>query len=280
MEKTLGIELKALYLGWRAKWLSVWAKFILSITKQVSEILRYLHRYRWSMRFAVALAWISVTFFIAHRLAPKVTIHFSDSAALASATSLLSGIGGALIGAATIAFTLILFAMQVNVERMPHGLFRRLSSDARLLGAYALSFVLACGVAASVLLPHPSWMSYALAFALTVIVAEVALFVYAYQRALLLINPGHQLSIVIGDVRRAFRSVDRWVERLRPLLGVDPLTNIPDGKDAARLAFQAHNPDWSASARQGIAYATSYAQRFAEQGDYEIVRKAYSTVMT
>ena len=52
--------------------------------------------------------------------------------------SLLLATGNALIGAAAIVTSLVLFAMHVNVERMPHGLFRRLSGDRKLLGAFAL----------------------------------------------------------------------------------------------------------------------------------------------
>lgn len=277
-EETKKASVKARYLAWRSKWPSELAKLRLLLSKRIFALRQSIQLHlRWALLVA-AVGWFAIVFLVAHSFTPELTRQFADSARLSAATSLFSGVGGALIGAAAIAFTLILFAMQVNVERMPHGLFRRLSSDRRLLGAFVISFGLACCVAATALVPHAGWISYALAFALTVITAEVALFVYAYRRALLLINPGHQLSIVVGDVRRAFRRVDRWVERLRPLLGDGPPTTIADGKDAARLAFLTHNPDWAAPARQGIAYATSYAQRFAEQGDYEIVRQAYSAV--
>jgi hypothetical protein len=48
--------------------------------------------------------------------------------------ALLVNLGGPLIGAAAIVTSLVMFAMQINIERMPHGLFRRLSSDPKLLG--------------------------------------------------------------------------------------------------------------------------------------------------
>src|SRR5262245_58061172 len=54
---------------------------------------------------------------------------------LESLRALLLALGAALIGAAAIVSSLVLFAMQVNVERMPHALFRRLSPDVRLLAA-------------------------------------------------------------------------------------------------------------------------------------------------
>ena len=61
--------------------------------------------------------------------------------------SLLLNVGSALIGAAAIAFSLVMFAMQVNVERMLHGLFQKLSSDRKILAAFLGSFLLAIFVA-------------------------------------------------------------------------------------------------------------------------------------
>jgi hypothetical protein len=63
--------------------------------------------------------------------------HFATEAQLGILRSLFLTLGGALIGAAAIVSSLVLFAMQVNIERMPHGLFRRLSADPRLLSAFA-----------------------------------------------------------------------------------------------------------------------------------------------
>lgn len=76
---------------------------------------------------------------------------------LATLKSLLGGTGSALIGSATIAFSLVVFAMQINVERMPHGLFRQLSSDRRLLFSFLGSFLVALLIAGASLLPSGTW---------------------------------------------------------------------------------------------------------------------------
>ena len=85
-------------------------------------------------------------------LLPTVQTHlqtrFATDEAVHRIQSLILNTGSALIGAAAIVTLLVLFAMQVNVERMPHGLFRRLSEDRKLLGAFASTFVLANAVAA------------------------------------------------------------------------------------------------------------------------------------
>lgn len=255
------------------------AKAHLAAYKRIFGLVTGLTRYKGAIFGTAVIATLVVTFVAAFHLSGPVGKAFVDPDRFAVVTSFLLGIGGALIGAAAIAFSLILFALQVNVERMPHGLFRRLSSDARLLGAFAVAFSLAATVAATSLFPSATYVSFALAFALTATVCELALFIYAYRRALSLINPTQQLTFIIADVRRTFRRVDLWARRLRPILAKDvPIGSVEDRKDAARLAFLTMNPDWDAPAKQAIAYALSYAQRFAEQGDYEVVRSAYSTV--
>ena len=62
--------------------------------------------------------------------------------------NLLATTGGALVGATAIGFSVVMIAVQLNFARMPHGLFRKLSSDIRLLGTFAATFLLAIGVSA------------------------------------------------------------------------------------------------------------------------------------
>jgi hypothetical protein len=101
--------------------------------------------------FLAVLIAISVVFI------PALQNHFesylSVQGRLASIRALFLTLGGALIGATAIAFSLIMFAMQVNVERMPHGLFRKFSSDVKLLGAFAATFSLAALITGLSLIP-------------------------------------------------------------------------------------------------------------------------------
>ena len=82
------------------------------------------------------------TFIYSPELQEITAPNFSTPDGFSGLQSFFATLGGALIGAAAIAFSLIMFAMQVNVERMPHGLFRKFSSDWKLLGAFAGSFAL------------------------------------------------------------------------------------------------------------------------------------------
>ena len=64
-------------------------------------------------------------------LVPVIQAHlqylFPTDDKLQELRTLFVTVGGALLGATAIVSSLVLFSMQVNIERMPHGLFRRLS---------------------------------------------------------------------------------------------------------------------------------------------------------
>ena len=198
--------------------------------------------------------------------------------------SLLLNTGSALIGAAAIVTSLVLFAMQVNVERMPHGLFRRLSEDRKLLGAFASAFVLAISVAAMSTVAEQTTLAAVLLSAGWAILFILALFLYAYRRALRLINPLEQLQILLDDTRKDLRRWARRAERTRPLLESNEPTEVePPARgpkpDTERTVFFQLNPHWIAEARRSVQHAVSFARRYAEQGDYEVAGGALTAIV-
>src|SRR6185312_7965375 len=244
----------------------------------------------WRSRHGVKLvvlgllaAILSSTFAIPllHRIAGG---HFGDGESLATLRTLLGGTGAALIGAATIAFSLVVFAMQINVERMPHGLFKQLSSDRRLLGSFLGSFFTAVVVAGTSLIPNGSWAIAAIVTAIWGIAVIVLLFLYAYRRALQLINPIEQLTIMSRVVRR---DIQRWNRLANKGIILQREASQPDPADddtelhfnALKARFYLVNAHWTKSALRAIQYAISYAKRFAEQGDYEVTDYAFTRVM-
>jgi hypothetical protein len=211
--------------------------------------------------------------------------HFSVEGRLESLRSLFLTLGGALIGAAAIVSSLVLFAMQVNVERMPHGLFRRLSADRRLLNAFAGTFLLAVLVTALSQIPDRHWIGVATFCAFWGTVLVLSLFLYGYRRALALINPVRQLRLVVGRIRW---ELDAWVRRAKraaPLLDTEKVRPEPRDNpyvqqhDMARLSFFQSNPHWTDGAMQGVRYAVSFARRYAEQGDYEVSAEAVNAIL-
>lgn len=193
--------------------------------------------------------------------------------------SVALAVGASLIGATAFVFSLVLFAMQVNVERMPHGLFRRLSRDMRLLWAFFISFLLAISVAFSPILLTPIWQIW-LAFWSTV--GIILLYFIAYERSLRLINPIQQLTIL---ARSASRDLERWGRHARRLSPFYAPRKLPDPGDVtatrhdmgAWLFFSQH-PHWTASGLLAIDYAISMSRRAVDQGDYEASAGALQTL--
>lgn len=210
--------------------------------------------------------------------------YFSQPGLLDSFKALFLSLGGAMIGATAIAFSLIMFAMQVNVERMPHGLFRKFSSDVRLLGAFVSTFSLAVIIAGLSLIPDKSWVAGATAATAWCMLLIILLFVLAYRRALALISPTMQLGLVVADTKRNFKLWDRAVKRTTPIFRANANTEKEDeeirGKyDMDRVAYFQLHPNWTASAEQAISYCITFSRRYAEQGDHEVSRVALNGIV-
>lgn len=212
--------------------------------------------------------------------------YLGDGGHLSALQQLLSSLGGALLGATAIAFSLIMFAMQVNVDRMPYGLFRKLGSDLRLLFAFVVTFMLGVGIAGLSLAVEQVGVARSLVLAVWAAVLTLLLFLYAYRRALVLISPHEQLRIVR---QTGIASLQRWVaraKRMAPLLPTAPTQ--PDAEqrpgrvqqmDSERMAFFMVNPRWTDDAFEALNHAIAFARRFSERGDYEVAGTALTAVV-
>lgn len=212
-------------------------------------------------------------------------LYFSNDNILSVLRSLLGGIGAALIGATAIVFSLIVFSMQTNIERMPHGLFRKFGSDLLLLGSFLGSFVIAILVASMSLIPSNKLSMYAIFLSVWGVIAVLILFLYAYQRALKLINPITQLTLMYNAVHRDLVKLDRLATRAQ-----DIMVNHDDDKskieslnekvlDVKRIIFLKNNHGWETTAVQAINYCISYAKRYAELGDYDVSDYSFDRIM-
>ena len=200
---------------------------------------------------------------------------------------LYGSLGAAMIGAAAIAASFVLFAMQVNVERLPYGLFRRFSGDARLLTAFATSFILAIALACFSLSDDPDWVARLLASALLTVAVILRLFLFAYRRSLDLISPQQQLSLLVADGRRDVRLWERRIRWLSPVIeqaaartGSPPRLGRHEVQfDGPRAAVLKANRTWSQGLADGVAHAASFARQAGERNDVEMSASALSTVM-
>lgn len=230
---------------------------------------------------AVALVILIATSAVfAPALQTAVNTYF-DAERFSVLRNLLATTGGALIGATAIGFSIVMIAVQLNFARMPHGLFRKLSSDIKLLGAFAGTFLLAIGVSALALVPDATWSADALITAGWATLLILILFFYGYRRALALINPAVQLGLIVSEAQKDLQRWARRAQRLAPLLDVakdDIKEDPPSPHDWPRLTFFQANPQWTQVARQAVTHAVSFARRYGEQGDYEVSRIALTAV--
>ncbi len=266
----------------------------LSRAKALSWQRFYLARYRfqvWRLRHGEIAGTILLVLLMAVSALgiPALQEHLepllAEGSQLQMLRTLFQTLGGALLGATAIVTSLVLFSMQVNVERMPHGLFQRLSTDRLLLSAFAAAFLLAVIVAGLSLIPDSENIGIAIFVASWSIALILVLFLTGYRRALVLINPTRQLGLVIDSTCRDFRAWVRSAKRAAPLL-TDPSPGPSEYEepfasqhDVARAVYFQANSHWTNGAKQAVRYAVSFARRYAEQGDHEVSAAAIRAVV-
>ena len=227
----------------------------------------YFARYRfqvWRVRHGQVAGTILLVFLVTvsalgiPKLQEEFEPYLAEGGQLQMLRTLFQTLGGALLGATAIVTSLVLFSMQVNVERMPHGLFQRLSTDRLLVSAFSAAFLLAVTVAGLSLIPDSQSVGIALYLASWALVLILVLFLVGYRRALILVNPTRQLGLVIESTRREFRAWVRSAKRAAPLL-TDP-SSTPSRReepfasqhDIARLVFFQANSHWTNGPKQSV----------------------------
>lgn len=252
----------------------------------------YVARYRylvWKLRhgpvataiFLLALTGISAFWIPA--LQGALEPSFATEVRLELLRSLFLTIGGALIGAAAIVSSLVLFSMQVNIERLPHGLFSKLSADRTLLSAFAATFLLAVAITGLSLVLEPKRVGVVVFAAFWGTAIILGLFLYGYRRALNLVNPMRQLGMVVQRTQTELQAWARRANRAAPLLsdGSRPRQTDPYSPqhDLTRTAYFQVNRGWTDGAQQSVRYAVSFARRYAEQGDHEVSAVAMNAII-
>ena len=273
--------------------------YILKIRKKtpvlISQLWQYYYVYKnWFIalvvkyRFGAGLSILAVFVVICWYFYPTINgliePYFVDKTRFSNFQSLLIALGSALIGATAIAFSLIMFAMQVNVERMPHGLFRKFSSDPKLLGAFGFTFALAISITILSLLPDKTWVALSVIAAVWCVILIIIFLLIAYKRALYLISPTKQLFILFTDTKKTFRVWMKAAVRTAPLLKSRSDENESgheqySSHDMERVAYFQLHPNWTQVAKTSISHCISFARRYAEQGDHEISEAALTTVI-
>lgn len=132
---------------------------------------------KWTERSAVFLfiMFSGLALWFSPELEPYV-FDFADSSHLESLQQLVVTLGASLIGATTIAFSAVMFAMQTNVERMPHSLFKKFGSDLKLLAAFITTFIFSISIAVTSIFIQKIGVSLSLAIVIIATLSVLGLF--------------------------------------------------------------------------------------------------------
>lgn len=204
-----------------------------------------------------------------------------DKDRLTAIETLLVTVGGSLIGATAIVSAMVVYALQVNVERMPHALFRRLSADPRLSIAFVGTFSLATLVASLSMIVTQQDVVLPLFVALWSLVLVLTLFGYAYRRTLDLVNPSFQLIYIVKNAQKGLERWEKYAERISR--SASPKSSVDDSShsslDIPRLQLFHKFPYWTQEAEEALFFASNLASHYAGKGDFGVVNASYSAVL-
>jgi hypothetical protein len=193
-----------------------------------------------------------------------------------------------MIGATAIVTSFILFAMQVNVERLPHSLFRRFSTDPILLGIFGLSFATSTAGTSLSLISDRHYFVPLILMALLSLALVLRLLLQAYNRSLKLINPVDQLSIIRANEEHRMKVWNRRIGWMIPLVQLPapsdearpPETRRDNAEtDMRRMVVLQNATGWDRPLRAAVAQSASYARRAGESGDLEVSAHALQTIV-
>ena len=209
-----------------------------------------------------------------------LTSYFLINENFKSLTTFYITTGAALIGTTVLVFTLVMFAMQVNVEKMPHGLFHKLSNDKKIVLCFFGTFFLAILISglSLVQLENCNILITSILIYLLSITTIIILFIYTYKRALLLINPLQQLNIILSDVNKEILFWMKIYNRLSKNQK-EVLNDLNESLNINKLNFFKSNQNWSLKLKQSIKYAISFVHKYSEQGDYEVSKAALNIIV-
>lgn len=234
-----------------------------------------LRRHNSSVLVVSIVALIGVSFWKASDIQTLIEPGFNNDM-LSSLRSLLVGVGGALVGATAIVFSVVMLAVQLNFARTPHALFQKLSSDFRLLAYFAATFLLGLIVGSMAVVVSPSALAVSILVGAWCAVVALLLFLAAYRRALYLVSPHNQLLMILRRASRSMRVWDRRATRSAPLI---ERRSTRGTRDMARAMFFKLNPLWERDAREAVTHALSFARRYSEQGEHDVSAIALTTLV-
>lgn len=186
----------------------------------------------------------------------------------------LSSTGGGLVGATALSFSIIMLAVQLNATTVPYAVLRKLSVDWRLILYFFLSLILAITVTATAWIIEAS-PAIAIGICVFSIIFSIAVYIFAFIRAIGLINPHEQIRIITRATIKHLRQSKKRADSLRPLV---PQNEKDSDHDLQLLRILKENNHWIRAAIDAITILNLYATRAASRGDYDVVSRAFRSI--
>lgn len=234
------------------------------------------------------LSFITLSFWFCEQFQQVLEPYFIKKERIDTLRSVLLASGGALIAVVVIVVPLIIFAMQVNIDRMPHRLFSKFSSDKKMIKYFGAALL---GAIAVMCLPLIAQDASQVALVIVCAIWAGALVLFcasaAYQRALRLVNPNEQLGFVLRHIKKDLRMWSKRADIARPLLEqvaqtdmVGEASRLHLKYDIPRMMFFKMNQGWTSEATRGLSDAGDLARRYAEKADYQVADNALKVIVT
>lgn len=148
---------------------------------------------------------ISLLFFIAilFFIEPIFECYFIENKdAFKDLKTFLVTISAGLVGLTAIIFTLIIFSMQTNLEKLPFGLFKNFSSDKKLMFYLGMMLTLSILIGILSLIQDITFSGWICDIFLIFIISIYSFIYLSFKRGLRLINPIEQLNMIIEDTEK------------------------------------------------------------------------------
>lgn len=212
-----------------------------------------------------------IAFFISIILTYTIVIinttvkYIPDAETLKSLQAIFLSVGSSLIGSTAIIFSIIIFTLQVNNERVPYGVFIKLSRDKKLFASFIIALIFSLSVAIFSFLSE-KYALYTIQASILFFVLILSCFIYSYRRALDLISPIFQLESIS---KQAKDDLLKWSKEYEN-----------NKKNISKYEFFNSNPSWADVAKQNIIYCNAYAKKLIEKNDYDTSKIALKSIVS
>lgn len=182
-------------------------------------------------------------------------------------------IGGGLLGFTAIVFSLLLFSLQANLQRLRYLDFYRFSADKQILGYLLFCLIISLSIIVTSLFIVDGYSGQYATLMLWAVVLFIFLLFFSYKRSIQLINPIEQVELIASEVSS---NLGRWGKAIeRKIRTEDPptiesLTN--KNFNSQRWELCKSNPMHQQSVINSIDSLCAMTKVYTELNDYIVAR--------